>query len=140
MAIYTMLNKQSGLLGVSGLSNDMRTIEQAANEDNEDAKLAIEMFCYRAAKYLASLSCALPTLTGIVFTGGIGENADKIRRNIVQILRHFDIQVDWDKNAALTRGKEGRFDAAGSEVQLWVIPTDEEYRIAQETREALGLL
>ena len=135
-----MLNKQSGLLGVSGLSNDMRTIEQAANEGNEDAKLALEMFCYRAAKYLASLSCALPILTGIVFTGGIGENADKIRHNIVQILRHFDIQADWDKNAALIRGNEGRFDAAGSEVQLWVIPTDEEYRIAQETREALGLL
>ncbi|MDO5768572.1 MAG: acetate kinase [Psychrobacter sp.] len=138
--IDTMLNKQSGLLGVSGLSNDMRTIEQAANEGNEDAKLALEMFCYRAAKYLASLSCALPILTGIVFTGGIGENADKIRHNIVQILRHFDIQADWDKNAALIRGNEGRFDAAGSEVQLWVIPTDEEYRIAQETREALGLL
>ena len=138
--IDTMLNKQSGLLGVSGLSNDMRTIEQAANEGNEDAKLALEMFCYRAAKYLASLSCALPILTGIVFTGGIGENADEIRHNIVQILRHFDIQADWDKNAALIRGNEGRFDAAGSEVQLWVIPTDEEYRIAQETREALGLL
>lgn len=137
--IDTMLNKQSGLLGVSGLSNDMRTVEQAANEGNADAKLALEIFSYRAAKYLASLSCALPTLTGIIFTGGIGENADVMRRNIVQTLRHFDIQADWDKNASLIRGGEGRFDAAGSEVQLWVIPTDEEYRIAQETREALGI-
>lgn len=138
--IDTMLNKQSGLLGVSGLSNDMRTIEEAALEGNEDAKLALEMFCYRAGKYLASLSCALPTLTGIIFTGGIGENSDLIRSKIIEVLRHFDIAIDSDKNAKLIRGAEGSFHSADSEVELWVIPTDEEYRIAEETREALGLL
>ncbi|WP_227429261.1 acetate/propionate family kinase [Psychrobacter sp. I-STPA6b] len=137
--IDTMLNKQSGLLGVSGLSNDMRTIEQAANEGNADAKLALEMFCYRAGKYLASLSCALPEFTGIVFTGGIGENSDLIRRNILEVMRHFNIKIDNDKNAALIRGNEGSFHHADSQLELWVIPTDEEFRIAQETREALGM-
>ena len=137
--IDTMLNKQSGLLGVSALSNDMRTIEQAANEGNSDAKLALEMFCYRAGKYLASLSCALPELTGIIFSGGIGENSALIRDNILQVMRHFDIRVDDAKNNELVGGNEGSFHHADSKLELWVIPTDEEYRIAQETREALGL-
>ena len=137
--IDTMLNKQSGLLGISALSNDMRTVEQAANEGNSDAKLAIEMFCYRAGKYLASLSCALPELTGIIFAGGIGENSATIRSNIIKVMRHFDIHVDEAKNSDLVRGAEGSFHHTDSKLELWVIPTDEEYRIAQETREALGL-
>ena len=137
--IDTMLNKQSGLLGVSGLSNDMRTVEQAADEGNEDAKLALELFSYRAGKYLASLSCALPTFTGIVFTGGIGENSVSMRRSILEVMRHFNIQANYDKNAELVRGAEGNFHLADSAVELWVIPTDEEYQIAEETRAALNL-
>lgn len=138
--IDTMLNKESGLLGISGLSNDLRTIEQAASEGHEDAKLAIEMFCYRVGKYLASLSCALPELTGIVFTGGIGENSKTTRTRILEVMRHFGIKVDEDKNASLVGGKEGSFHSADSNIELWVIPTDEEGRIAQETREALDLV
>ena len=138
--IDTMLNKESGLLGISGLSNDLRTIEQAASEGHEDAKLAIEMFCYRVGKYLASLSCALPELTGIVFTGGIGENSKTTRTRILEVMRHFGIKVDADKNANLVGGNEGSFHNEDSAIELWVIPTDEEGRIAQETREALGLV
>lgn len=134
-----LLNNESGLLGISGLSNDLRTIEQAANEGHQDAKLAIEMFCYRVAKYLASLSCALPDFTGIVFTGGIGENSVTTRTRILEMMPHFGIKVDSTKNASLVGGKEGSFHADDSSIELWVVPTDEECRIAQETREALGL-
>lgn len=138
--IDTMLNKESGLLGISGLSNDLRTIEQAASEGHKDAELAIEMFCYRVGKYLASLSCALPELTGIVFTGGIGENSVTTRACILDVMRHFGIKVAADKNAKLVGGNEGSFHSDDSSLELWVIPTDEEGRIAQETREALGLI
>ena len=138
--IDAMLNKESGLLGISGLSNDLRTIEQAANEGHKEAELAIEMFCYRVGKYLASLSCALPELTGIVFTGGIGENSVTTRTRILEVMRHFGIKVDADKNANLVRGNEGSFHDEDSSLELWVIPTDEEGRIAQETREALNLV
>lgn len=138
--IDTMLNSKSGLLGVSGLSNDMRTIEEAAAEGNPDANLALEMFCYRVGKYLASLSCALPVLTGIIFTGGIGENGSDARRRIIEVMRHFGIVMDNEKNNALIRGAEGSFHTKDSQLELWVIPTDEEYRIAQETREELGLV
>ncbi|MDN3397917.1 acetate kinase [Psychrobacter sp. APC 3426] len=138
--IDTMLNNESGLLGISGLSNDLRTVEQAANEGHKDAKLAIEMFCYRVGKYLASLSCALPEFTGIVFTGGIGENSVTTRNSILEVMRHFGIKVDSNKNASLFGGSEGSFHADDSSIELWVVPTDEECRIAQETREALGLI
>ncbi|AMT95886.1 MULTISPECIES: acetate/propionate family kinase [Psychrobacter] len=138
--IDTMLNKESGLLGISGLSNDLRTVEQAAKEGHKDAQLAIEMFCYRVGKYLASLSCALPEFTGIVFTGGIGENSVSTRTRILEVMRHFGIKVDADKNANLVGGNEGSFHSSDSSLELWVIPTDEEGRIAQETREALHLV
>ncbi len=137
--IDKMLNSESGLLGISGLSNDLRTIEQAANEGHKDAQLAIEMFCYRVAKYLASLSCALPEFTGIVFTGGIGENSKTTRARILDMMRHFGIKFDADKNASLVGGREGSFHTEDSSIELWVVPTDEECQIAKETRQTLGL-
>ena len=137
--INDMLNHDSGLLGISGLSNDLRTIEQAANEGHKDAQLAIEMFCYRAGKYLASLSCALPQFTGIVFTGGIGENSATTRARIVEVMRHFGITFNEDKNKSLFGGSEGSFHDDDSSIELWVIPTDEECQIAKETRQTLGL-
>lgn len=137
--IDKMLNNESGLLGISGLSNDLRTIEQAANEGHKDAQLAIEMFCYRVAKYLASLSCALPEFTGIVFTGGIGENSKTTRARILDMMPHFGIKFDADKNASLVGGREGSFHTEDSSIELWVVPTDEECQIAKETRQTLGL-
>jgi acetate kinase len=132
MRIDKMLNKESGLLGLSGLSNDMRTLIEASEQGNENATLAIEVFVYRLAKSLAAMSCALPALDGLIFTGGIGENSGYIREKVVAALPHFGFSLDKEKNSL--RGKEMRVDA-GTHPQVWVIPTDEEGRIAQETRQ-----
>lgn len=137
--IDTLLNKKSGLLGVSGISNDMRLLEQADKEGNTDATLALDMFAYRVAKYLLSLTAGLPVLTGIAFTGGVGENGADMRAKIVGYLKHLGVQIDADKNAELFRGAEGSFHAKDSAVQLWVIPTDEEFQIMSESRAVLGL-
>ncbi|MEQ6887769.1 acetate kinase [Halomonas sp. CS7] len=137
--IDTLLNKESGLLGLSGLSNDMRRLHQAAAEHHAGAELAIEVFCYRLAKSLAGLTCALPRLDGIVFTGGIGENDSEVRARVVEQLRHFGLRLDAVANADTLGGREGRIDLAEDDrtPQLWVIPTDEEGRIAEETRQLL---
>lgn len=141
--IDTLLNKKSGLLALSELSSDMRAIEEAmadsTHDKHEQATLAYEIFCYKVARYIASLSCALPVFTGIVFTGGIGENASMAREKILANLPHFGIVMDSDKNKALVRGKEGAFHANDSRLQLWVIPTDEEGQIAKETKMVLAI-
>lgn len=137
--IDNLLNKQSGLLGLSNLSNDMRTLEQASIDGNADATLAIDVFCYRVARYIASLSCALPVFSGIVFTGGIGENSPFIRQKILANLPHFGIEIDETIHNGLSRGAEGRCDTDNSRLQIWVIPTDEEAQIAKETKQILGL-
>lgn len=137
--IDTLLNKKSGLLGVSGISNDMRNLEAAAKEGDADATLALEIFAYRTAKYILSLTAALPEFTGVAFTGGVGENAVQMRAAIVRGLKHLGVKIDEAKNAELSRGAEGSFHAADSSAQLWVIPTDEEFQIANESRVALGL-
>ena len=130
--IDKMLNSQSGLLGLSDLSNDMRTLIEASEQGNEDATLAIEVFCYRLAKSLAGLSCGLPRIDGLFFTGGIGENSAYIREKTVSYLPHFGFNLSKDNNNGLKRGTEGRIDA-GTGPQIWVVPTDEEGRIAKET-------
>jgi acetate kinase len=91
--IDEVLNRGSGLLGLSGLTNDMRELEAAAERGHAGARLAIEVFCYRIAKSLAALSCALPRLDGIVFTGGIGENSPLVRE-VVSHLPHFGLGLD----------------------------------------------
>ena len=135
--IDNMLNKESGLLGLSGLSNDMRTLVEASEKGHEDATLAIEVFCYRLAKSLSALSCGLPHLDGLVFTGGIGENSAYVREKTLAYLPHFGLQFSKENNDTLTRGTEGRIDG-GTGPQIWVIPTDEEGRIAKETRQVLA--
>ena len=132
--IDRMLNKESGLLGLSdNLSNDMRTLIEASENGNEDATLAIEVFCYRLAKSLAALSCGLPRLDGLFFTGGIGENSAYIREKTMAYLPHFGFNLDKEANNVLKRGTEGRIDN-GTGPQIWVVPTDEEGRIAKETQ------
>ena len=130
--IDKMLNSQSGLLGLSDLSNDMRTLIEASEQGNEDATLAIVVFCYRLAKSLAALSCGLPRLDGLFFTGGIGENSAYIREKTVAFLPHFGFNLSKEANDSLKRGTEGRIDT-GTGPQIWVVPTDEEGRIAKET-------
>ncbi|MHA3060681.1 acetate/propionate family kinase [Acinetobacter sp. ANC 4636] len=138
--IDKMLNKESGLLGLSNnLSNDMRTLIEASEQGNEDATLAIEVFCYRLAKSLAALSCGLPRIDGLFFTGGIGENSAYIREKTMAYLPHFGFNLDKEKNNTLKRGTEGRIDA-GVGPQIWVIPTDEEGRIAKETEHVVEQL
>lgn len=134
--IDKMLNSQSGLLGLSDLSNDMRTLIEASEQGNEDAALAIEVFCYRLAKSLAGLSCGLPRLDGLFFTGGIGENSALIREKTLGYLPHFGFNFSKEKNNELPRGTEGRIDN-GTGPQIWVIPTDEEGRIALETEQVV---
>lgn len=138
--IDRVLNRESGLLGLSGLSNDMRTLVDAAEHGHESAKLALDVFCYRLAKSLSAMSCALPQINGLIFTGGIGENAAPIRERTMALLPHFGFKLDTDKNNSTIRGAEGRIDQ-GLEAapQIWVIPTDEEGRIALETTQVLQL-
>ncbi|MGR2740561.1 acetate/propionate family kinase [Billgrantia sp. Q4P2] len=131
--IDEVLNRNSGLLGLSGLTNDMRELEAAESQGHPGATLAIEVFCYRIAKSLAALSCALPRLDGLVFTGGIGENSAEVRERVIALLPHFGLQLNRAVNSETIRGREGRIDAGGR--QLWVIPTDEEGQIANETRQ-----
>jgi len=125
-----MLNKQSGLLGISGLTADMRELlaESAENGDRR-ARLAIDIFCLRVKKYLGAYLAELNGADAIVFTGGIGEHSVEIRRRICTGLDWLGIQLDDDRNAA---AREGRIDREGSRVELWVIPTDEELLIARD--------
>jgi acetate kinase len=132
--VDSLLNKQSGLLGLSGLTPDMRElIAESAEHNDRRARLAIEVFCYRARKYLGAYLAAINGADAIVFAGGIGENSAEIRARICDGLDWLGITVDAGRNAALTGGNEGRFDGDGSRVELWVIPTDEELLIARDT-------
>lgn len=126
----TLLNKQSGLLGVSGLSNDMRDIKKAAAEGNEDARAAFAMFCYRVKKTIGSYAAAMGGLDAVVFTAGIGEHDAEVRAASVAGLDVLGITLDDAKN----RQGEGDISGADSRVRVLVIPTDEEGMIAAETR------
>ncbi len=130
--IETLLNKESGLLGLSGLSNDMRSLEQAAADGHAGARLAIEVFCYRLAKSLAAMSCALPQLDGLIFTGGIGENSPLIRSKTVEHLKLFNLALDAQANARCIRGVAGAIGAEGHP-RVLVVPTNEERQIALDT-------
>jgi acetate kinase len=132
------LNHQSGLLGLSGFSNDVRVLLEAEQSGDERARLALCVFCYRAAAQLAALSVALPRVDALVFTGGIGENAAPIRARIVARLGVLGLQVDEAKNAAHPRGTEGNISPPGPKSVL-VIPTDEELMIARLTIERLSV-
>ena len=132
--VEAMLNKQSGLLGVSGLTADMRELldEERTNVDRR-ARLAIDIFCYRARKYIGSYIAALNGADAIVFAGGIGENSPDVRERICAGMDWLGIQTDQARNAVLSGGAEGRFDRDGARVELWTIPTDEELLIARDT-------
>ncbi len=130
--IETVLTKESGLLGLSGLSNDMRTLIEASNKGDERAILAIEVFCYRLAKSLAGMACALPKLDGLIFTGGIGENASLVRSKTLDYMRLLDFKLDEEANLKCVRGVAGTI-SAENHPRVLVIPTNEERQIAVET-------
>lgn len=129
--ITNMLNKQSGLLGISGLSMDMRTLQDAADKGNPDAQLAIQMFCYRLAKALGALATALPRLDALVFTGGIGENSALIRQKVLERLAILGFTINSSANVQHGRENNGIISAPGSTRAL-VIATNEELMIAQD--------
>lgn len=125
-----LLNKKAGLLGISGLSNDVRSLLQAKAEGHAGARLALDIFTYRAAKAAAVLAVPLGGLDALVFTGGIGENAAPIRQQIVAQLGFLGLQLDPQRNAAL-QGAEGCISTPGGP-SVWVIPTQEERMMARE--------
>ncbi|HSF42205.1 MAG TPA: acetate kinase [Thermoanaerobaculia bacterium] len=130
----TLLNKRSGLLGISGLTNDMRELlaEEKEHQDRR-ARLAIDLFCLRVRKYIGAYLARMNGADAVVFAGGIGENSPEIRRRICADMDFLGIAVDPERNEALTAGKEGEIGAEGSRVRLYVIPTNEELLIARDT-------
>ena len=132
--VESILNKQSGLLGISGLTPDMRELlAESAEHDDRRARLAIEMFCYRARKYVGAYLAALGGADAIVFTGGIGENSAAVRARIAGGLEWAGLTLDAELNERTTGRSEGRIDHPDSRIQAWVIPTDEELLIARDT-------
>lgn len=128
----TMLNKQSGVKALSNdLSSDFRDLENAANEGNEACKLALEKFCYEVRKYIGAYAAALGGLDCLVFTAGIGENGATNRAAICEGLEFLGVKLDPARNNV--RGKEALISADDSRVKVWVIPTNEELMIAQDT-------
>ncbi|MBQ2597430.1 MAG: acetate kinase [Oscillospiraceae bacterium] len=132
--VLTILNKKSGVFALSGgVSSDFRDLEAGANEGNEKCKLALEKFSYEVKKYIGSYAAALGGLDVLVFTAGIGENDAATRASICEGMEWLGIKLDPEKNKL--RGKERVISAEDSKVQVWVIPTDEELMIAQDTAE-----
>jgi acetate kinase len=132
--IEAMLNAQSGLLGISGLTNDMRDLLAEAHEHNDRrARLAIDIFCYRARKYVGAYLAAMGGADAVVFAGGVGENSAEIRAQICDGLAWAGLEVDVDANRTLVGGMEGKFSSSGSRLEAWVVPTDEELLIARDT-------
>ena len=127
-----VLNKKSGVDGISGVSSDFRDLWAAANDGNEKAKLALDMFCYRVAKYVGSYVAAMNGVDDIVFTAGIGENDAGVREKVLENLTYLGITVDKAKNDA-THGDEAKISTDDSKVAVYVIPTNEELAIARET-------
>ena len=129
--VETLLNKRSGLLGVSGLSNDMRKLVEQYDE-NPRAKLAVDVFCYRARKYVGAYLAALGGADAVVFSGGIGENSPLVREKICAGMAWHGLIIDGTKNASMV-GREGLISSQEATVHAYVIPSDEEAIIARET-------
>lgn len=131
--VETMLNKQSGLLGVSGLTHDMRVLQEEARKNSDRrANLAIDMFCYRVKKYIGAFLAAMGGADAIVFTGGIGENSSDVRASICEGLEWAGLSLNTEKNRK-TVGVEGTISRDDSRLAAYVIPTDEELLIARDT-------
>lgn len=138
--ITDLLNKKSGLLGISELSSDCRTIEEEAAKGHEGAVLALEIFAYRLAKYVAGMAVSAGGIDALVFTGGIGENSDVIRAKVLGYLAFLGFNADAEANQKARFGNAGVITAAGNGPVAVVIPTNEELMIAQDTAALSGLV
>ena len=137
--VEALLNKQSGLLGISGLTSDMRELLAEAEEnDDRRAWLAIEIFCYRIRKYIGAYLAAMDGADAIVFTGGIGENSAAVRARVLSGLSWLGVDFDPAANRDMTGGRAGAITREGARLAAWVIPTDEEVLIARDTYRLLS--
>ena len=130
--VNDLMNKKSGLLGISGISNDLRSVRQASEEGDERAQLAYDMYSNSVKKYIGQYIAVMGGVDAIVLTAGVGENCDKMRRMIFAGLQPLGIKIDLEKNRAGLRG-EREISTDDSEVRIVIIPTDEEYMIARDT-------
>jgi acetate kinase len=133
-ALKALCNKQSGLLGLSGVSNDIRDLEKLAGKGHARAELAIDVFCYRIKKYIGAYAAVLDTVDAVVFTGGIGENAVLMREKICDAVSQIGLELDRQANNAAV-AKEAEISTRDSEVKVFVIPTNEQVAIANDTYE-----
>ena len=129
--VENILNKQSGVMGVSGLAPDFRVIEDAANNGDEKAKIAMNIFKYSVASYIAKYAVAMRGIDAIIFTGGVGENQIKVREDICKQLEFMGVNIDSEANNV--RGEEKLISKPDSKVEVYIIPTNEELMIAKET-------
>ncbi len=129
--VDSMLNKHSGVLGVSGVSSDMRDIEDAVAEGNKRAQQALDMYMYRIRKYIGAYAAAMDGVDVVVFTAGVGENGPIVRQGVCKHLTYLGIEFDAERNDF--KGKEREITTPSSKVKVWVIPTNEELMIARET-------
>jgi acetate kinase len=133
-SLNTLLNKHSGVLGISGISSDMREVESAAEEGDERAVLALKMYDYRVKKYIGAYAAAMGGVDLLIFTGGIGENGSETRENVCRDLEYMGLEFDKQVNSGV-RGKEIIISKKDSKVTVMIIPTNEEFVIASETKE-----
>ena len=132
--VESVLNTQSGLLGISGLTNDMKVLEDELKvHDDRRVRLAIEIFCYRARKYVGAFLAAMGGADAVIFTGGIGENSPMIRGRICEGLGWAGLKLDQGRNEQMVARGEGQISTDDSTLNAWVIPTDEELLIARDT-------
>ena len=134
--IENILNKQSGVQGISGLAPDFREIEAASYGESKRAQIAIKVFTYEIASYIAKYAVAMGGIDAIIFTGGVGENQINIRKWICEKLQFMGVKIDTEKNNI--RGEEKQISAQDSKVKIYVIPTNEELMIAKETARLIG--
>ncbi len=136
--VENILNKESGVQGISGLAPDFRVIESAANEGNKRAELAIKIFNYSIASYIAKYTVAMGGIDAIVFTGGIGENQINIRKGVCEQLKFMGVKLDIDANNV--RSEEKLISTSDSKIRVYVIPTNEELMIARETKRLINFI
>jgi len=136
--VNNILNKKSGILGISGVSSDFRDVGDAASKGNERAKLALDMFYYQVKKYVGAYAAIMGGVDAIVFTAGLGENSKDARANIVEGLEFLGVKIDNVKNDM--RGKQAEISTSDSSVKVFVIPTNEELVIARDSKELVGKL
>ena len=129
-----ILNKKSGLLGVSGISNDCRNLTEAAEKGDKRAGLALNIMTNGIKRYIGAYTAEMNGLDALVFTAGIGENQYNIRREVCSNMSWLGIEIDEDKNENFKRGVPFDISAEGAKVRTWIIPTDEEYMIALDTK------